>query len=316
MHAERLGWFAIDKPSGITSHTAVQIVRRTLGIGGRKGTRAGHTGTLDPFATGLLVVLIGRATRLVPWLHGCNKRYLLEIRFGVATSTDDSDGEVIQRCSRPRISSDELHLAVQEVAARTYQVPPAVSAIHIDGERAWRRTKRGEDVEMPVRDVVIEPPGIISEHRTASGEIESVTIDVRCSAGTYMRSLARDVAVEIGSVGHAGALRRLEAGAIDMDNAVRPDAVTWEHLRTIEDVRLLDLERFTVESNEEAVAFCYGQSIEESQVSAHNASDRRKYDEVLVSEPGGEVLGIGKVSEGLLKPLRVMRDPQEFLCRT
>lgn len=211
----------VDKPGGPTSHDVVRAVRRALGM-----KRVGHAGTLDPAATGLLVVLAGRATRLARFIALLPKRYIGTVRFGCETATDDAEGEPTLRDeawvpldlpgAKPRA---EVEAALARVAAQTAQVPPPVSAKKVDGERAYRRVRRGEDVNLEAVAVTI--------HRLALREPQEpggdLAIDVECSSGTYVRAIARDLGRALGTRAHLAALRRTGIGPWDVRDAVPLD---------------------------------------------------------------------------------------------
>lgn len=227
----RDGYLLVDKPDGPSSHAAVQRVRRELGIGGRRGTKAGHAGTLDPFASGLLVVLLGRATRLMPFVVGHDKRYLVDVRFGAGSDTDDATGTLVP-ADAPSPDEAAVREALGGLASATEQVPPAVSAIHVDGERAYRRVRRGELVAVPARQVRFDVIELVAWHDAAPGEGgPRAVLDVRCGTGTYMRALARDLGAAVACPAHCEALRRTEVGPWHVDDAATLDALTPAHVR-------------------------------------------------------------------------------------
>lgn len=225
------GFVLVDKPAGMSSHALVHATRRALGLpGGRRGTKAGHAGTLDPFATGLVVVLIGAATRLMRHVVGHDKRYVLEVALGATSTTDDIAGE-LEGSGAPLPTEPVVRQAVAELVQMTEQVPPAVSALHVDGERAYRRVRRGEQLAMPARPVTYRSIDLTRLDRGADGSIVAVELDVRCGSGTYMRSLARDLGERLGCGGHARALRRLEVGGWSVVDAPPPEQVQASVLR-------------------------------------------------------------------------------------
>jgi tRNA pseudouridine55 synthase len=202
----------MDKPAGPTSHDVVAAARRVLGE-----RRVGHAGTLDPAATGLLVVLVGRATRLARFVALLSKRYRGTVRFGCETSTDDATGEPAERDESWRERDDtEIAAALARVAARGTQVPPRVSAKKVGGERAYRRARRGEDLALEPVPVVI--------HELTAGPLDraagELVVEVRCGTGTYVRAIARDLGRELGTRAHLGALRRLAIGDWRVEDAV------------------------------------------------------------------------------------------------
>ena len=207
----------MDKPAGPTSHDVVAAARRALGE-----RRVGHAGTLDPAATGLLVVLAGRATRLAQFVAPLPKRYRGTIRFGAETTTDDAAGEPVERDDGWRARSDaEVAGAVAAVAARPTQVPPRVSARKVAGERAYRLARRGEAVALAATPVTITVLGCGALDR-GSGEL---VLEIECGSGTYVRAVARDVGRELGSRAHLAALRRLAIGPWRVEDAVPLDAL-------------------------------------------------------------------------------------------
>ncbi|PSO46764.1 MAG: tRNA pseudouridine(55) synthase TruB [Actinobacteria bacterium QS_8_72_14] len=218
------GVLCIDKPAGVTSHDVVARVRRALG-GPRRGKnrrKVGHAGTLDPGATGLLVVAVGRATRLVPWLQTSTKTYEAELRLGVATTTLDASGEVWAQRDASHITEDALCEVLREFTGDITQLPPMVSAVRQDGERLHVKARRGEDVERAERDVTIHDLVLEDFELGAQGR---ATFLVTCSPGTYVRTLAADVGERLGVGAHLSALRRLGSGRFSVQDAVTVETV-------------------------------------------------------------------------------------------
>jgi len=209
------GVLVVDKPSGMTSHDVVDRVRRIAGT-----RRVGHTGTLDPAATGVLVLCLGRATKLVSALQAGTKTYAAVARLGVTTASDDLEGEVIATESAAHLVEDTVCSALAAFHGDLDQVPPMVSAIRIDGERLHARARRGEVVDRPPRRVHVE--SIMLDHFTP-GETAEVGFLVSCSAGTYVRSIARDLGAALGVGGTLASLRRLGNGPFVASEAVRLD---------------------------------------------------------------------------------------------
>jgi tRNA pseudouridine55 synthase len=207
------GVLLVDKPAGVSSFGAIARLRPAY------GRKLGHTGTLDPFATGLLVVLHGRATRLAPYLGGLDKRYLATVRFGATSTTDDPEGEIEETGGTTTI--EELAAALPAFVGEIRQVPPAASAVHIDGERAYRRFRRGESVTVPARQVTVH--GITLMH--FDDATQTALLDVACGPGTYIRSIARDLGEALGTGAHLTHLRRTEVGAFRVEDAAVPDAI-------------------------------------------------------------------------------------------
>jgi tRNA pseudouridine55 synthase len=213
MTANRVGFLPVDKPEGPTSHDVVALARQALGT-----RRIGHTGTLDPFASGLILLCVGRATRLAEYLTGLGKSYRGVAHLGVTTATADRTGEVIRHDEGWRtLSTEAIEAAFRAQVGAIEQVPPAYSAKKVAGVRAYDLARRGEEVQLrPVR-VEIERIEIIDI------ELPEVTFDVDCSSGTYIRSIARDVGEALGVGAHLSALRRTRVGSFTVADAVPAD---------------------------------------------------------------------------------------------
>lgn len=219
------GLLLIDKPSGVTSHDVVGAIRRLAGT-----RKVGHGGTLDPMATGLLTVGIGAGTKLLHYLSGHDKSYRATIRFGAATSTEDAEGELLLDtlglCAD--IDTAQIDNAMAGLTGDIMQRPSAVSAIKVDGERSYDRVRRGENVQLPARPVRIESFVRLSEPRPAYiyqlgrplAPALDIDVEVSCSAGTYIRALARDLGAALGMGAHLTMLRRIRVGSFDMGAAV------------------------------------------------------------------------------------------------
>ncbi|MEW5917821.1 MAG: tRNA pseudouridine(55) synthase TruB, partial [Gemmatimonadota bacterium] len=205
------GLILIDKPVGLTSQQAVQRVRRALGV-----ERAGHTGTLDPFATGLLLVLLGRATRLAAYVVDEPKEYEATVRFGVETDTDDSTGTATRVASAP--SEGSIARGVALLTGAIEQTPPAFSAKHVAGRRAYALARRGASLQLAPVQVRVERWTILAQ--TA----DTLRVRITCSGGTYIRALARDLGRLTGSAAHCAELRRTRCGPFAVSDAVTPDA--------------------------------------------------------------------------------------------
>lgn len=199
------GLVIVDKPSGMTSHDVVARVRRILGT-----RKVGHAGTLDPMATGVLVLGIERATKLLGHLALDRKTYLSTIRLGAATTTDDAEGELLSTVDPSGVDDDAIRAGVAALSGRIQQVPSAVSAVKIDGKRAYARVRAGEQVEIPARPIEVFRFDILGIRREP-GAID-LDVLVECSSGTYVRALARDLGIATGVGGHLLALRRTMVG--------------------------------------------------------------------------------------------------------
>jgi tRNA pseudouridine55 synthase len=222
------GAFVIDKPAGMTSHDVVDRVRRSLAT-----RRVGHGGTLDPDATGILLVGVGKATRFLSYAQAAPKRYRAVVRFGSSTTTQDAAGEVVGTAPTGHLAEDVIRNELKSFCGEIEQIPPMVSAVRIGGERLHAKARRGEDVERPPRTVTIYELELIQA--TVGDEVEA-TLDVLCSGGTFIRTLAHDLGVALGSAAHLSELRRTEAGGFTLEDAISLESVGAETLRPMTDV--------------------------------------------------------------------------------
>jgi tRNA pseudouridine55 synthase len=202
----------VDKPGGLTSHDVVARVRRLAGT-----RKVGHAGTLDPMATGVLLVGVNRATRLLGHLALTEKSYEATVRLGMATTTDDAEGEPLSRTPAGHLTEDAVTSAARAFVGSISQRPSAVSAIKVDGRRAYARVRAGEDVELPSRPVTVHEL-VVSAVRT-EGDAVDADVRLRCSSGTYVRAVARDLGAALGVGGHLTRLRRTSVGPFALDEA-------------------------------------------------------------------------------------------------
>lgn len=212
------GLLLVDKPAGMTSHDVVSKVRKLAGT-----RKVGHAGTLDPMATGLLVLGIESATKLLTFVVGADKTYLATIRLGESTITDDREGDILQQATPEQISSVSSEAITAELAKLRgviQQVPSAVSAIKVNGERAYDRVRAGEVFELKSREVNISRLEVLGDIRREVNFIE-IDIIVDCSSGTYIRAIARDLGAALGVGGHLTELRRTRIGKFDVANAMQ-----------------------------------------------------------------------------------------------
>jgi tRNA pseudouridine55 synthase len=206
------GIVVVDKPAGITSHDVVSRCRRIFGT-----RKVGHAGTLDPMATGVLVIGIERATKILGLLAGSAKSYAATIRLGQATTTDDADGDILETVAAGGLTDAAIHDAVAVLRGETEQTPSAVSAVKVGGKRAYRHAREGQAVELAARTVRIDRFDVLAIRR--HGDLVDVNVDVDCSSGTYIRALARDVGTALGVGGHLTALRRTHVGGFSLAQA-------------------------------------------------------------------------------------------------
>ncbi|WP_105567680.1 tRNA pseudouridine(55) synthase TruB [Microbacterium halophytorum] len=215
------GVLLVDKPQGVTSHDVVARTRRAFGT-----RKVGHAGTLDPMATGLLLIGIDGATRLLTYLVGLGKTYEATIRLGESTDSDDADGEITGRAAPDAVAAlgdDAIDAGIAQLTGDIEQVPSAVSAIKVDGRRAYDRVRAGEQVELKARSVTVSRFERLATRRL-DGAVE-LDVAVDCSSGTYIRALARDLGAGLGVGGHLTRLRRTRVGEFDVADAVSADGL-------------------------------------------------------------------------------------------
>ncbi|WP_433183547.1 tRNA pseudouridine(55) synthase TruB [Actinoallomurus sp. CA-150999] len=215
------GLVIVDKPAGWTSHDVVGKMRRLAGT-----RRVGHAGTLDPMATGVLVIGVEKATRLLGHLALTEKTYEAVIRLGQSTNTDDAEGEPTATASAAEVTEDAVRNAVVDLTGSIEQIPPQVSAIKVNGQRAYKRARAGEEVELKPRTVTVYEFGLGDFRR--EGDLLDVTATITCSSGTYIRALARDLGAALGVGGHLTALRRTRVGPYDLSMAHTIDRLSEE----------------------------------------------------------------------------------------
>ena len=219
------GFLVLDKPAGLSSHGCVARVRRAYGL-----KRVGHGGTLDPAVTGVLPIALGPATRLLPYLSG-DKTYRGVVQLGVRTDSDDLEGEVLDRQQPPQLSPSDLEAALEPFRGLIQQRPPAISAVHVNGQRAYKLARAGENVELQARPVTLHRLELLHW----DPELGRLELEVACSAGTYIRSLARDLGEALGCGGCLAQLQRTEALGFSLEQSVN-----WEQLDALPPPALVD----------------------------------------------------------------------------
>lgn len=284
------GIVLVDKPTGPTSHDVVAKMRKLFNT-----RKVGHAGTLDPMATGMLVIGIGRATRLLGYFTSHDKEYLGTIRLGISTSTDDAQGDLVSRTSALHIIESQIIEAVKTFRGPIMQQPSAISAIKIDGKRAYARVRDGEDISIPSRSVVIHELEIIDITAVADLRVVDVKVRVLCSAGTYIRALARDLGELLEVGGHLTELRRTRSGVFD-------SMVTLDSLQ--QNPQILDLAtavktgfRHIVLSEEQANKAVNGVRLA--------APDDLPIGHIGLISPTGSAIGLFDNSNSVLHPLVV-----------
>ena len=291
------GILIIDKPAGPTSHDVVNRVRRIFNT-----RKVGHAGTLDPFATGVMVVLVGKATRLAKFVDKDAKEYEATVRFGYATDTGDLTGERIGETGRSDISSSEIHSVLDRFHGEILQTPPMYSAKKVDGKKLYELARRGEEIERKAVPVTIHEISVVSPD-DVSGEHH--TIRVRCSAGTYIRTLAEDIAKALGTAAHLTELRRTASGRFSLADSVPLDALADEADPT---KRLLPIE--TLVSGLPHFVL----NSERAKMTLNGLSSRVYGQEFVADEPiamfseDGQLIAVGKYSadENAIRPTLVL----------
>jgi len=284
------GLVIVDKPPEWTSHDVVGRLRRLAGT-----RKVGHAGTLDPMATGVLVLGVNRATRFLGHLMLTEKEYLATIRLGATTITDDKEGEVIAETPASHIRDEQIRAAIESFVGDIVQVPSSVSAIKVDGKRSYARVRSGEEVTLTPRPVHVEAFDVTAIHD--SGHFRDVEVRVVCSSGTYIRALARDLGAALGVGGHLIALRRTRVGPFTLDDA-----------RTLEDLAA----EFSVIDLDTA-ARCAFRTFEADEKQAADVRFGRALPEVDLGTPGpvavfapdGPFLALYEASRGGAKAVAV-----------
>ncbi len=295
------GWFLVDKPLGITSAAVVAVVRRAL-----NAMKAGHGGTLDPLATGVLPIALGEATKTVSYVMDGQKAYRFTIRWGEQRTTDDAEGEVLAS-SDVRPSEDAIRAKLPEFVGAIEQVPPTFSAIKLGGERAYALARAQVPVVLPPRQVTIERFELVD-----CPDSDHAVFEVRSGKGAYMRSLARDLAVGLGTVGYVSALRRISVGsftesmAIPLDNVdgLRHSGALFEHVLPV-GAALADIPAVSL-TEAEARRLRHGQPIAVLPVASRSTFEGITRDVVFCAMSGGKPVALAHIKGGEIRPIRVL----------
>ena len=300
------GWVIVDKPSGVTSTQVVSTVKRVF-----DAQKAGHAGTLDPMATGVLAVALGEATKTVPYAMDAEKTYRFTAQWGEARDSDDAEGEVIATSAvRPLIS--DIEKALPAFTGELIQVPPAYSAIKVQGERAYDLAREGETVNLEPRTVFVRSARLLRQPDPHHAEFEMV-----CGKGTYVRAWVRDLAKALGTVGHVSALRRTAIGGFSAEAAIPLEKLkgfmhspaAFEHLRPISTA--LDGIPALAVTGPDAVRLRSGNPIlMRANLFARIAEEAGESDDlqgltVFLSTQGGEPVALAELAQGELRPFRV-----------
>ena len=285
------GIVIVDKPTGMTSHDVVSRCRRVFGT-----RKVGHAGTLDPMATGVLVIGIERATKILGLLSGTSKSYAATIRLGRTTTTDDAEGEVVQDVSAAGVTDDAISAGVAVLRGEISQRPSTVSAIKVDGKRAYQLAREGQEVELAARTVRIDRFDVLAIRR--DGAFVDIDVEVDCSSGTYIRALARDLGSDVGVGGHLTALRRTRVGGYGLDHARTLDQL-GDHPAlsyTLDQACLLGFPRRDITA-EQAVDAGHGRPLPAAGIEGVYAA----------TDPEGRVLALLEDTGGTTKSVVVVR---------
>jgi tRNA pseudouridine55 synthase len=295
------GWLILDKPQGMTSTRAVSQVKRLY-----DAKKAGHAGTLDPLATGVLPIALGEATKTVPFVVEGNKAYRFTIRFGAETDTDDAEGKVVAK-SEARPSRSEIEAALPRFTGEIAQVPPRFSALKVDGARAYDLAREEEEFELEPRTVSIARLALV-----ALPDQDRCTLEAECGKGTYVRALARDLGRALGSLGHVEALRRTRVGPFGEDSAIALATLEGraesEHREALlgalapVHIALRDIPALAISAADTA-------RLRRGQPVLLRGRDAPILTGTVYATSHGTLVAVGEVSEGELKPRRIFNLP-------
>ncbi|MCP4208919.1 MAG: tRNA pseudouridine(55) synthase TruB [Shimia sp.] len=292
------GWLVIDKPAGMTSTSVVNKVRWAF-----NAKKAGHAGTLDPDATGVLAVALGEATKTVPYITDALKAYTFTVRLGQATNTDDAEGEIISQSDK-RPSDEEIKAALGQFVGGIMQVPPKFSAVKVDGQRAYKLARDGEDIELAARPLWVEE--LVMTDRE---DEDHVTLEMTCGKGGYVRSIARDLGAALGCHGHVRELRRIWSGPFDATDGLTLEQIDEMAKQPELDSYLRPLEQ-GLEDLPEVKATAEGTvRLRNGNPGMVLASDV-EYGEECWASFEGEAVAVGIFKAGELHPSRVFVKPE------
>ncbi|HVC52723.1 MAG TPA: tRNA pseudouridine(55) synthase TruB [Stellaceae bacterium] len=294
------GWLVIDKPAGITSNRVVTVVRRAT------GAKTGHAGTLDPFATGILPVALGEATKTMRFAGEGRKRYRFTVRWGVATDTDDRDGAVVAE-TPVRPGEAEIAAILPRFTGTIRQRPPAYSAIKVSGRRAYDLARRGAPPELAER-----PVEVMSLSLTECSDADHAVFEAEVGGGTYIRALARDIAAALGTLAHVAALRRLSVGRFTEAQAISLDLVALlghslaasEHLLPLETV-LDDIPALALAADEVA-RLRHGQPVTPRDPRERAHLDRLLEGTIVSARHDQLLIAVARIEKGGLRPVRII----------
>lgn len=292
------GWLIVDKPAGITSTSVVNKVRWAL-----DAKKAGHAGTLDPEATGVLAVALGEATKTVPYITDALKCYTFTVRLGQATNTDDAEGEVTATAEL-RPTDDEIKAALGAFVGDIMQVPPQFSAVKVDGVRAYKKARDGEEMALAARPLWVEELLLVDRP-----DADHVTLEMTCGKGGYVRSIARDLGAALGCYGHVLRLRRIWSGPFDV-----ADGVTLDQVDAMAKTPELDgfIKPLEIALGDMEQVICPAASLVKLRNgnAAHVIASGLEFDQEVWASHEGEAVAVGNYRSGELFPSRVFVRPQ------
>jgi tRNA pseudouridine55 synthase len=296
------GWIALDKPVGLTSTDAVAAIKRLF-----RAKKAGHAGTLDPLASGVLPIAFGEATKTVPFVMDGRKVYRFTVHWGIETDTDDADGRPVEHSDK-RPTADAIRALLPEFVGTIEQVPPRFSALKIEGERAYDLAREGATVELAAR-----PVEIVSLELIDTPDPEHAAFEAECGKGTYVRAIARDLGRKLGCLGHVQALRRRQVGPFDEGNAVKLESLAGlrdsggdEALRQAlmpVETGLMSLPALSI-SGADAQRLALGQAV------ILRGRDAPMLEGLVAVSAHGALVALGEVEHGSLRPRRIFHLPR------
>lgn len=288
------GWLIVDKPAGLTSSAVVNKVRWAL-----DAKKAGHAGTLDPDATGVLAIALGEATKTIPYVTNALKAYSFTVRFGEATNTDDAEGEVIAtRAHRP--SDDDIKEALNGFVGDIEQVPPQFSAVKVDGERAYKRARDGDEMTLDARPLFVESL-LLTDRR----DTDHATFEMVCGKGGYVRAIARDLGEALGCLGHVRELRRVWSGPFDAEDGLSLETIDSLAKSPELDSHLLPLEVALADLPELKTTAEGATRLKNGNPGMVLASDA-EYGDTCWASYDGRAVAIGVYKSGEVHPARVL----------
>ena len=293
------GWLIVDKPAGMTSTAVVNKVRWAM-----NAKKAGHAGTLDPEATGVLAVALGEATKTVPYITDALKAYTFTVRLGQATNTDDAEGEVIA-ASDQRPTDNDIKAALSSFIGDIMQVPPQFSAVKIDGVRAYKKARDGEEMELVARPLWVEELVMIDRE-----DDDHVTLEMTCGKGGYVRSIARDLGNALGCYGHVRELRRIWSGPFRAEDGVSIETIDENAKTGALDVHVQPLE---VGLDDLPAVRCLAESVNKLRNGnpAEVIGADVEFGEEAWASYEGQAIAVGTYRGGLLHPSRVFNAPAQ-----